>query len=119
MVTASCHCGAVQLEIDLSDEPLSPVRCNCSYCIRRGAAMIGVPLKALRVVRGAENLQLYTFHSNTAQHYFCKTCGIYIHHRRRIDTQQYGVNIGCIEGLDVKALGEIPWLDGRNHPSDA
>lgn len=117
---ASCHCGAVRLEVDLPDG-LPPVeRCNCTFCARRGAAVIGVPLEALRVVQGAKNLTLYTWNTGVAQHYFCRTCGIYTHHRRRANPQEYGVNVANLEGVDPSELGEIVWTDGRyNHPSDA
>jgi len=33
----------------------------------------------------------------TAKHYFCKTCGIYTHHQRRSNPNEFGFNIACIE----------------------
>jgi hypothetical protein len=79
----TCHCGAVELEVTLSDDLETARRCDCSFCRRRGAAAVSAPLDGLKIIKGADNLTLYQFNTNTAQHYFCKTCGIYTHHKRR------------------------------------
>ena len=110
--TATCHCGAVEFQITLEDGLQNLMRCNCSLCRRKGAIMAAVPLQSLRVIRGADNLGLYQWNTHTAKHYFCKTCGIYTHHARRSNPNEYGVNVGCIEGVDPGALGEIPMGDG-------
>lgn len=115
---ASCHCGAVELELTLPNGIVDPRRCNCSICKRKGAIVGSVPLSGLNVVRGQENLEIYQFNTHTAEHYFCKTCGIYTHHRRRSNPNEYGYNIGCLEGVDPYELGVVPTGDGVNHPSD-
>ncbi|WP_170222767.1 GFA family protein [Marimonas lutisalis] len=115
---ASCHCGAVVLEIDPPEGLASARRCDCSFCRRRGAAAITVPVGRLRVIRGADNLTLYQWGTKTARHYFCKTCGIYTHHRRRSDPNEYGVNLGTIEGGNPRDHEPVPWSDGVNHPCD-
>jgi len=28
------------------------------------------------------------------------------------------VNVACIEGVNPRDLGDVPWTDGVNHPSD-
>lgn len=53
---ASCHCGAVVLELDLPNGIVDPSRCNCSICRRKGAVVAAVPLSALRVVKGASGV---------------------------------------------------------------
>ena len=80
--------------------------------------MLAVPLDKLTVAKGAENLSLYQFNTNTAKHYFCKTCGIYTHHQRRSNPNEYGVNAGCIEGVNPRDLEPVAWGDGVNHSSD-
>lgn len=115
---ASCHCGAVVLELDLPDGIVDPRRCDCSICRRKGAIAASVPVSALRVVEGADSLTLYQFNTRTAKHYFCAVCGIYTHHRRRSNPGEYAYNVGCLEGVDPFELGEVPTLDGVNHPSD-
>ena len=47
----SCHCGNVQFEIE--SDVTRIVTCNCSFCIRRGAMLHGVPPDKFRILRGA------------------------------------------------------------------
>ena len=116
---ASCHCGAVRLTINVDGPIDSAMRCTCSYCRRRAAPNISVPIANLEIVKGAEALTLYQWNTGTAQHWFCSVCGIYTHHRRRSDPTEYGVNLGCLEGINPADYEPIPWNDGVNHPSDA
>ncbi len=115
---ATCHCGAVELRLKLPNGITNPHRCDCSFCRRRAAPTISVPLADLEVVRGADKLSLYTWNTGTAQHYFCKICGIYTHHQRRSNPNEFGVNLGSIEGVNPAEYEPIPWDDGVNHPSD-
>jgi hypothetical protein len=114
----SCHCGAVVLELDLPDGIVNPRRCDCSMCRRRGSIVASVPLAALRIVQGEESLRLYQFNTHTAKHYFCSRCGIYTHHQRRSKPNEYGYNVGCLDGVNPFKLGPVPTLDGVNHPAD-
>ncbi len=119
MTKVTCHCGAVELKVALLDGLKSACRCDCSFCMRRGAAAVTVAKHALNVVKGADNLAEYTWGTHIAKHYFCKTCGIYTHHQRRMDPDEYGVNLAAIEGAYVPDHDPIAWVDGINHPSDA
>ena len=114
----TCHCGAVELDVTPSEPVTGAARCDCSFCTRRGAATIAVPLDELKIVKGADKLTLYEWGTNTAKHYFCSICGIYTHHRRRSNPNEYGINVGALEGVDIRALGDLGWTDGINHPSD-
>ena len=115
---ASCHCGAVELELELPDGIVDPRRCDCSICRRKGAVVASVPLAGLHVVKGADQLKLYQFNTRVARHYFCGNCGIYTHHQRRSDPSQYGVNVACLAGISPFDFDEVPVNDGINHPSD-
>ncbi|MEM1233433.1 MAG: GFA family protein [Pseudomonadota bacterium] len=118
-LTARCHCGAVALRI-AAHGPLSEARrCDCSFCKRRQAATIGVKAADLTVLKGAGILTRYQWGTNAAEHFFCSNCGIYTHHRRRIPDQHgdYGINVGCLEGVDPSALEPIPYFDGRAIPT--
>ncbi len=115
---ASCHCGAVELELTLPNGIEDPRRCNCSMCRKRGAIAASVALDGLKVTSGADKLSLYQFNTMTAKHYFCSVCGIYTHHQRRSNPDQFGYNVACLEGINPFDLGEVPVLDGINHPCD-
>lgn len=115
----TCHCGAVELEVRLAPGGLATARrCDCSFCRRRGAPAVTVGLDDLTVVRGADKLTLYQWGTRTARHHFCSTCGIYTHHRRRSNPNEYGVNMGALEGVNPRDHDPIRWTDGVNHPSD-
>ena len=110
----SCHCGAVAFEVDVEDGLQNLRRCNCSLCRRKGAIMASVPLDRLRVVKGEEHLALYQWNTRTAKHYFCRTCGIYTHHQRRSNPNEYGVNIACLAGIDPFAVGPVAMANGAS-----
>ena len=116
---ARCHCGAVVLELILPEGIEDPRRCNCSICRRKGAIVGSVLLENLKVIQGEDRLRLYQFDTREAEHYFCGICGIYTHHKRRSNPNQYGINLGCLDGVDPNLIGEVPVYDGANHhPSD-
>jgi hypothetical protein len=114
----TCHCGAVELSVRLSDGLATARRCDCSFCRRRGAIAVSAPLDGITIVKGADNLTLYQWGTGAAKHWFCKTCGIYTHHQRRSNPDQYGVNAACLDGVNPRDLDPVPWMDGVNHPSD-
>lgn len=115
---ASSHCGSVQFELSLPNGLVDPRRCDCSMCRRRGAIVASIPLDGIKVIKGSELLSLYQFNTKTAKHYFCSKCGIYTHHQRRSNPQQYGFNVACLEGVNPLTLENVPTYDGVNHPVD-
>lgn len=117
-VRVTCHCNAVELEAILPFGLTDIGRCTCSFCARRQAAAVTAIASSVNVLKGADNLTLYSWNTHTAQHYFCKTCGIYTHHKRRADPSQCGINLGCIDGVNPQDHEPIRWTDGINHPSD-
>ena len=116
--TASCHCGAVVLELSLPNGIENPRRCDCSICRRKGAIVGSVPLAGIKILKGEDVLKCYEFNTKTAKHYFCSVCCIYTHHQRRSNPHEYGYNIGCLEGVNPYELCEVPTNDGVNHPAD-
>ena len=115
---ATCHCGKIEFELTLPDGLVDLRRCDCSMCRRRGAVVASVPLDRLKIVKGEDVLSLYQFNSMTAKHYFCSHCGIYTHHQRRSNPEQYGFNVACLDDVNPFTLGNIPTFDGINHPAD-
>ncbi|MCC1494344.1 GFA family protein [Cognatishimia sp. F0-27] len=117
-IKATCHCGAVELSVTLSDGFNTARRCDCSFCRRRGAPAVSAPLNGVAVIRGADALTLYSFGTHTAQHHFCARCGIYMFHKRRSNPNEFGVNLYALEGVLPQDVEPVPWVDGINHPSD-
>ena len=115
---AACHCGAVRFRVRLLDEFNTARRCTCSYCRMRGAIAVSAQLGDIAFVQGQDHLTLYQFNTGTAKHYFCKTCGIYTHHQRRSDPQQFGINVACLAGVSPFDFAEVAVIDGVAHKSD-
>ncbi|MES2675178.1 MAG: GFA family protein [Pseudomonadota bacterium] len=115
---ATCHCGAVELEIGLPEGIVDPRHCDCSICRRKGAIVASVLLSGIKIIKGEDVLKLYQFNTNTAKHFFCSICGIYTHHQRRSNPNLYGYNVGCLEGVNPFLIPNIKIYDGVNHPVD-
>ncbi|MBC3918777.1 GFA family protein [Undibacterium sp. CY18W] len=98
----SCHCGAVRFEIETDFPELT--MCDCSICRRKNALMVKVHESRFKLLAGAESLSDYQFHSHTAHHYFCKTCGIYPFHRKRVTPDNFGINVYCLENFDPAGI---------------
>jgi Uncharacterized conserved protein len=84
----------------------------------RGAIVASTNLDGIKILKGADKLTLYQFNTKTAKHYFCSVCGIYTHHQRRSNPNQYAFNVACLEGVNPYDLGDVPIMDGINHPAD-
>ncbi len=117
-ITGKCHCGTVRFQVRLTDGFHTARRCDCSLCRMRGAVAVSVNLDGLEIVAGEEALTEYQFHTGAARHFFCSKCGIYTHHKRRSNPNQYGVNVACLDGISPFDFAEIEVLNGANHPSD-
>ena len=119
MVTeGACHCGAVRFRVHLTEGLSNARRCSCSYCRMRGAIAVSAPLDGMKIHAGIDKLSVYRFNTGAAKHYFCTTCGIYTHHQRRSNPNEYGVNVACLAGVSPFDFDEVPVHDGVNHPSD-
>jgi hypothetical protein len=101
-VEGSCHCGAIRFAIE-SDFP-ELTTCDCSICRRRNALMVKVHESRFTLLAGADALSEYRFHTMTARHFFCRTCGIYPFHRKRVTPDHYGVNVFCLHDFDPAGI---------------
>ena len=119
MKNVSCHCGRVKLQIKVDDIGKLQ-RCNCSICRKKGSIMAAVDLNNLEILEGKENLSMYQFNTKVAKHYFCKICGIYTHHQRRSNPNEFAVNVGCIDEIDPYDYFnlKVENNDGNNHILD-
>ncbi|MCP5417018.1 MAG: GFA family protein [Chromatiaceae bacterium] len=109
----SCHCGAVKFSYT-GEEITKGLRCNCSICARKGAMMSAevIAPEALDIQAQEGALGCYQFGDKTAQHFFCKHCGIYTFHSTVRKPGYYRVNLGCLDGVDVFAL-DANVFDGK------
>ena len=109
-IKGQCHCGKVKFSINCELKELR--RCNCSHCRRKGFVMTTAKLDEFKLISGEENLKIYQWNSKIAKHYFCKNCGINTHHQRRSKPDEYGINVGCLEGFNMDWIENIKYTDG-------
>jgi hypothetical protein len=98
----SCHCGAIQFEIDA--EITSVYKCDCSLCRKKNALMAPVHESKFKLTAGADKLALYQWNTRVARHHFCTVCGIYPFHRKRTAPDEYAVNVYCLGGFNPDGL---------------
>ena len=112
-----CHCGAVRFEV-LAPALLPVVDCNCSVCRKTGYLHLIVEKSRFRLLAGAEMLTVYRFNTGTAQHLFCKVCGIKSFYVPRSHPHGYSVNARCLEPATVKGM-QLNAFDGANWEASA
>jgi len=106
-----CHCGAVRFEVDT--DLASSFRCNCTFCVRRGATMQKVPEAQFHLLSGESDLSKYGGR-DFSKHFFCSKCGINCFTRLDWNNQKsVAVNVGCLEGANLDAL-QPSLFDGLN-----
>ena len=98
----SCHCGAVRFEIETDFPELTT--CDCSICRKKNALMVKVHESSFKLLQGEASLTEYQFHTRTARHFFCKVCGIYPFHRKRLTPDYLGINVFCLEGFQPEGI---------------
>jgi len=110
-ISGSCHCGIIQFELSSSLDEFTT--CDCSLCVMRNAVMLKVPENALRIIEGSDKLSLYQWNMKIAKHYFCSECGIYVFHNKRAAPDDYGVNVHCLQNVDISTV-KIRATDGKD-----
>ncbi len=107
----SCHCGAVQYEVE-APETIVSQECNCSICSKSGYLHLIVPKSKFILLQGEQHLTTYTFGTGGAKHRFCKTCGIKSFYIPRSNPDGYDVNVRCLEPQPKELV--IEYFDGIN-----
>ena len=92
------HCGAVEFEVPREAAPEGLKRSDCSLCTPKGAIMATALLAELTVTKGTDKLSLYQWSTHIARQYFCS---IHTDHQRRKNSNEYGYNVACIDGISM------------------
>ena len=106
----SCHCGSVRFEVTGTLDDFT--MCDCTLCVKKNAVMSKVHESALKILSGEDRLRLYQWNTRVAKHYFCGECGIYTFHRKRAAPDHYGVNVYCLENVDLSGV-PVRRVDGK------
>jgi len=81
VLSGSCHCGNVRVDLETAKEPEDlPVRtCGCTFCARHRPRYTSDPQGMLRIsVADDRALGRYRFGLRLADFLFCLRCGVYV-----------------------------------------
>ncbi len=112
----SCHCGAVQFEVEASEEIMCQV-CNCSICSKSGYIHLIVPISKFNLLKGEGHITTYTFGTGEAKHKFCDVCGIKSFYIPRSNPDGIDVNVSCLDPQPRKIVKED--FDGNHWDQNA
>jgi hypothetical protein len=111
MLSATCHCGAVRIEIPR--RPRRITNCDCSICRRYGTLWAYYKASDVRITAEAGATMHYAWGSKTLRFVRCATCGCITHWERlQADpSRRMGVNA---RNFEPEVLGpvRIRLLDG-------
>lgn len=106
-----CHCGEVRFVAEIGEEPVEVLECNCSICAMTGFVHLIVAHGDFVLLSGREALTSYRFGTRTADHLFCRHCGVKSFYQPRSHPGAWSVNANC---LDRHLASEATSFDGRN-----
>ncbi len=109
----SCHCGEVKFEVTVNgDETLR--ECNCSMCSKTGFVHLIVGKSQFNLLQGDDAISHYQFNTKTADHMFCKHCGIKAFYIPRSHPDGYSINARCLKDWPSLPFKTGPMYDGQN-----
>lgn len=109
-ITGGCHCRSVRFEGEVS-EPLTALDCNCSICRMTGFLHVMIPHDRFTLHSGRDDLVAYRFGTGTAEHLFCRRCGVKSFYQPRSHPDAWSVNANC---LDDEFELVVERFDGAN-----
>ena len=77
-----------------------------------------VPASRFRLLGGADAITTYTFNTGSAQHTFCKHCGIKAFYTPRSNPDGVSVNLRCLDRTHIESI-VVDVFDGQNWEQNA
>jgi len=77
MLTGSCHCGAVQIQV--ASKPRRLTSCNCSICRRNGGVWGYYDPSKVKVLARKGDLARYAWGDKCLRFVRCANCGCVMH----------------------------------------
>lgn len=113
MYKASCHCSAIQIEIDKKPESLT--ECTCSICHRIGAQWAYYTRKQVQIGGESQSSKSYTWGDKCIEFYHCKTCGCTTHYEsvEKNDDSRIAVNARMMSREDTADI-RVKLFDGAD-----
>jgi hypothetical protein len=110
----SCHCGDVRFEAVV--DPARASRCNCSVCVRIGAAAQIVKPEAFTLLVAESALASFTRFPEIGHRYFCRRCHVFLFSKgtlAELGGAFVSVNLNTLDDFDP-SLTTFEYWDGRH-----
>ncbi|MGE5169686.1 MAG: GFA family protein [Rudaea sp.] len=113
MLTATCHCGAVR--VDIPRKPRTLTSCNCSICRRYGALWAYFRRRDVAVHARRGVLARYAWGDKSLAFVRCATCGCVTHWEPMRPTMKsrMGVNARNLDPAGIARV-RVRHLDGAS-----
>ncbi|MCZ6853556.1 MAG: GFA family protein [Gammaproteobacteria bacterium] len=113
MLEASCHCGAVHMEI--TEPPRSLIDCNCSICRRLGALWAFYTPDEVKVTCATGSTATYLWGDKHVEYHHCSTCGCTTHYvsTKKSGVDRTAVNARMMDPADIESV-PIKKFDGAD-----
>jgi hypothetical protein len=113
MLSASCHCGAIRIEV--SRRPRSLTQCTCSICRRYGALWAYFTRKTARVCGAPGASTPYVWNDKVIAFHHCNTCGCLTHYEStdKSDSGRLAVNARMMSPADIAGI-RVRIFDGAD-----
>jgi hypothetical protein len=116
--SGQCHCGAIRIEL-VTEKPLAPRACQCSFCRKHNARTVADPDGAAVLTLGPETVR-YRFASRAADYLICGGCGVYIGAAAEIGGQLYAtLNLNAFADPRLDLAGAPVSYDGEDAEAKA
>ena len=117
MLSATCHCRAV--EVTIPRRPKTITNCNCSICRRYGTLWAYYKASTVKVQAEPDALESYSWGRKELRFVRCAACGCVVAWDRVVPDSQrkMGVNMRLFEPEQLGPV-RIKLLDGAAWPAD-
>ena len=106
-----CHCGRVSYRA--TADLTQVLDCNCSICAKTGFKHLMVPHGEFALLAGGEALTSYRFGTGTAEHLFCRHCGVKSFYQPRSHPDAWSVNLNALDNAGELVV-TVTAFDGRH-----
>ncbi len=113
MLQASCHCGAVRIEV--LRKPRSVTQCTCSLCRRYAAQWAYCTRRTASVFCDPATVSAYRWGDKKLEFYHCSNCGCLTHYEsvEKRDDSRIAVNARMMSPKDIVAV-KLRTFDGAH-----
>ena len=113
MLSATCHCGTVRIEV--ARKPRKLAECNCSICRRYGAVWAYYTRKSVRISCPPDAISAYLWGDRSIEFYHCKKCGCITHYEsvKKTSDSRIAVNARNMRPEDIASI-RVRMFDGAS-----